>query len=92
VIAPALLLTYAILVGTLGGRRLATAAWPQRSPRLGIWTWRAFTASIVLAAVLAGAALAVPTLPVSSSLAMLLDACQLAILEQYSTPGGAAVS
>jgi bla regulator protein blaR1 len=92
VIAPALLLIYAILVGTLGGRRLATARWPQRSPRLGIWTWQALTASIVFAAVLAGAALAVPTVPVSSSLAMLLDACQQAILEQYSTPGGAAVT
>jgi hypothetical protein len=92
VIAPALLLTYAVLVGSLGGRRLAKARWPQRSPRLGIWTWQALSVSVVLAAVFAGAALAVPTLPVSTSLAMLLDACQYAILEQYSTPGGAAVS
>jgi Zn-dependent protease with chaperone function len=92
VIAPAILLTYAVIVGSLGGRVLAKARWTQRSPRLGIWTWQALTASIVLATVLAGATLAVPTLPVSTSLAMLLDACQQAILEQYSTPGGAAVS
>jgi Zn-dependent protease with chaperone function len=92
VIAPAILLTYAVIVGSLGGRVLAKARWTQRSPRLGIWTWQALTASIVLATVLAGATLAVPTLPVSTSLAMLLDACQQAILEQYSTPGGAALS
>jgi Zn-dependent protease with chaperone function len=92
VIAPALLLTYAILVGTLGGRRLAKARWPQRSPRMGIWTWQALTVSIVLAVVLAGAALAVPTLPINNGLATLLDACQQAIVEQYSTPGGAVAS
>jgi Zn-dependent protease with chaperone function len=92
VIAPALLLTYAVIVGRFGCCRLVKARWPQRSPRLGIWTWQALTASMVLAAVLAGAALAVPTLPVSMSLAALLDACHYAILEQYSTPGGAAVS
>jgi Zn-dependent protease with chaperone function len=91
-IAAALLLTYAVIVGCVGGRLLANAGWPQRSPRLGILSWEALTVSIVLATVLAGATLAVPTLRVSSSLAVLLDACQQAILEQYATPGGAVVA
>lgn len=88
-IAPALLLTYAVLVGGGGARRLAQAQWPQRAPRLGIWAWQALTASLVLAALLAGAALAVPTLPVSTRLAGWLDACLLAVRQHYSTPGGA---
>jgi Zn-dependent protease with chaperone function len=91
-IAAALLLTYAVIVGCVGGRLLAKARWPRRSARLGILAWQALTASIVLATVLAGATLAFPTLPVSSSLAALLDACQQAILAQYATPGGAVVA
>jgi Zn-dependent protease with chaperone function len=89
VITSTVLLTYAVIVGVVGGRHLATAHWPERSPRLGIWAWQALTASIVLASGLAGATLAVPTLPASTSLATLLEACQHAIREQYSTPGGA---
>ena len=91
-IAPALLLMYAVVIGTVGAPRLARAEWPQRSPRLGIWAWQTLSLSIVLAVVLAGATLAVPTLTLSNRLADLLDACLLAIRDQYSTPGGAVVA
>lgn len=91
-IAAALLLAYAAIMGTAGARRLHQASWPQRSPRLGIVAWQALTLSVVLAAMLAGAVLAVPTPPVSTGLATLLDACLLAIRDHYSTPGGAAVA
>ena len=69
------------------GKRALAAAIPASLALTG-----ALTASIVLATVLAGATWAVPALPVSSSLAALLDACQQAILEQYATPGGAVVA
>jgi Zn-dependent protease with chaperone function len=92
VIAPALLVTYAVVMGGLGARQLRRARWPQRSPRLGIWAWQALSASVLIAALLAGVTLAVPSLPVGARLASLVDACWLAIREQYSTPGGAVVA
>jgi Zn-dependent protease with chaperone function len=91
-IASALLLAYAVIMGSIGARRLQRAQWPQRSPRLGMLAWQALSVSIVLAALLIGVTLAVPTLPISTRLATLLDACWLAIREQYSTPGGATVA
>src|SRR5215211_1452574 len=91
-IAPALLLAYAVIMGSIGARQLQRARWPQRSPRLGMLAWQALSVSIVLAALLTGVTLAVPTLPMSTQLATLLDACWLAIREQYSTPGGATVA
>jgi hypothetical protein len=91
-IAPALLLAYAVIMGSIGARQLQRARWPQRSPRLGMLAWQALSVSIVLAALLIGVTLAVPTLPISTRLASLLDACWLAIREQYSTPGGATVA
>lgn len=91
-IAPALLLAYAVIMGTVGARRLHQASWPHRSPPVGILAWQALSMSVVLATVLAGATLAVPTLPVGASLASLLDACLQAIQDHYATPGGAAVA
>jgi Zn-dependent protease with chaperone function len=91
-IAPALLLAYAVIMGSIAARRLQRARWPQRSPRLGMLAWQALSVSVVLAALLTGVTLAVPTLPISTRLATLLDACWLAIREQYSTPGGATVA
>lgn len=91
-IAPVLLLAYAVIMGGLGARQLRQASWPQRSPRGGIVAWQALSTSIVVAALLAGMTLALPTLPVDASMTTLLNACFLAIQDQYSTPGGATVA
>lgn len=91
-ITAAVLVTYAVVMNSLGADRLRRALWPRRSPRLGTWAWQALSASILVAAVLAGLSMAVPSLPIDAPLASLLDACWLAIREHYSTPGGATVA
>lgn len=90
--APLILLGYALLVGTLGARRLQRAEWPARSPGVGILAWQAVTGSVVLAVMLAGTALALPTLPLTVDLADLLRACASALKAHYATPGGTAVA
>lgn len=89
--APLILLSYALLVGTLGSRALLGAQWPERAPGLGIVAWQALTSSVVLSVMLAGTALALPTLPMTTDLADLLQACALALQAHYATQGGAAV-
>jgi Zn-dependent protease with chaperone function len=88
-IAPALLIAYLIIMGSIGARGLQGARWPQRSPGLGMLAWQALSASVLLAALLTGVTLAVPTLSMSTRHATVLHACWEAIREQYSTPGGA---
>jgi len=92
VIAPIALITFAALAAALGPRLLRRSSWPNRSPRLGILAWQALSVSILAAAVLAGVALAVPTLPVTANLAELLSACGAALRAEYTTPGGAGLS
>lgn len=91
-IAPVTLALFAVLASTAGGRLLRRSGWPERSPRLGIIAWQALSGSIVVAAVLGGAALALPTLPLTVDLAELLSACAMALQAEYATPGGAALS
>lgn len=83
------LVAYAAVIGTLGAYLLRRAAWPQHAPRLGVLTWQALSASVLLAVVLAGLALAVPLAPFTFDLAMLLDTCVMLLRAQYATPGGA---
>ena len=85
------LLGYALLLGTVGASALNRADWVARAPRLGIALWQALSASLLLAIVLGGTALTIPTLQLGRSLAELLQACAAAILAQYATPGGAVV-
>lgn len=91
-IASVLLLAYTVTMGSFGARRLRQASWLQRSPRGGIVAWQALSTSVVVAALLAGATLALPALPVDASMTTLLNACFLAIQDRYSTPGGATVA
>ena len=88
---PLLLLTIAGLLGIGGGPVLANAAWPQAAPRLAVAMWQALSWAVLSSVVLAGLALALPTLPmtVTGDLADFLGACALALLAQYATPGGA---
>lgn len=79
---------YATVLAVAGPRWLTSARWVDRAPRLAIAAWQALCASIVLAAMLAGLALTVPTVRVSGGLAHLLDACVMALRARYATPGG----
>jgi hypothetical protein len=91
-VVPAVLLAYAAMVAVLGPRWLQARRWSTRSPLLGIWLWQALTASVLVAAVLAGLTVAVGVMPFGSEAAELLHVCWLAIRERYSTPGGAAAA
>lgn len=90
--APLILVVLAVLGATLAPRFLARSPWCERSPRLGIAAWQALSFAVIAAVVLAGAALALPAVPLSVNVAELLSACVTALRAQYATPGGAAVS
>ena len=89
-IVAAVLFAYAVLLCTLAPRLLCGSHWAERAPRLGIVVWQVLGASALSAAVLAGLALTVPTVRVSTDLAELLQACVMALTAQYASPGGAA--
>lgn len=82
------LLGYALLLSTVGANALNRANWVDRAPRLGIAAWQALSASVILAIVLGGTALMIPTGSLGQSLAELLEACGAAIRAQYDNPGG----
>lgn len=90
--APITLLAFALSTALLGPTVLARRGWLLRSPRLGILAWQSLSGSVVLAVVLAGLSLALPTIPWTTDLAGWIAACAMALRGQYSTPGGAAVS
>jgi hypothetical protein len=79
---------YAAVVGT-GGPWLLRRGWVDRAPRLAVAAWQALTTTVIVAVILGGLALAVPTPLISVDLARLLEACVLALRTQYATPGGA---
>ncbi len=90
---PALVLfAYAAVLAVAAPALLRRADWPQRAPRLAIAVWQVLGASTLLAVVLGGLALAVPTVAVSTDLGVLLRACAMALQVQYAGPGGAALS
>lgn len=91
-IAPALLLAFAMTAGVLAGPCLDRAAWTARAPRLGIWAWVALSTSTVTAVILAGATLALPTVHPTPRFVDLLNACWASIRAHYAAPGGAAAS
>lgn len=91
-IAPLALGVFALLANSIGSRLLRDARWTRRAPGLGIIVWQALMASVVLAIMLAGLALALPSLPISAGLASLIDACVSALRQQYHTPGGIGLS
>lgn len=89
--APLLLIMYAVAAAA-AAPLLRRGTWSERSPRVSIFLWQALSASILASVVLAGFALAVPAMPLTSNLADFLQACAMTLREQYSTPGGAAVT
>ncbi|MGI8720906.1 MAG: M56 family metallopeptidase, partial [Geodermatophilaceae bacterium] len=86
--AALVLFGYALVLSTVGAAALNRAAWVDRAPRLGIAAWQALSASVILAIVLGGTALMIPTGSLGQSLAALLQACGAAIRAQYDNPGG----
>lgn len=90
--APVVLIVLAVLLAVPAPMLLKRSTWLERSPRLGVVAWQALSISLVSTVVLAGLALAVPAVPWTTDLAQLVRACAMALLEQYSTPGGAVVS
>ncbi|KPC71757.1 M56 family metallopeptidase [Streptomyces sp. NPDC006349] len=87
-----LLVGHAALLAALAPVLLVRGGWTERTPRLGIWLWQVLTVSLLGSVALAGLVLAVPTMPVSGGLADMLQACVMALREQYATPGGAAIA
>lgn len=83
------LLAYALVAGTGGAAALRRASWPHRSPRLGVAAWQTLSASVLLALLLAGLTVTVPSGLVSANIADLLHSCVMALRAQYATPGGA---
>ena len=88
----AVLIAYAIGVGTLGSVLLARARWTARAPLLAIVTYLAAEWSVVAALGLAGLTLAIHATALGGGLSHLIGACVLRLRETYGTPGGATVA
>lgn len=83
-IAALMLLTYAGVVSVVGGRILRRP-WSSRAPRAAVVGWQALSTSVVTAILLAAVSLALPFLPLRFSLASVLGAHSMAIVEHYET-------
>jgi Zn-dependent protease with chaperone function len=88
----AILLVYAVGVGTVGAWILARASWPARAPLLAILTYLAAAWSVVAAIALAGLTLAVHATALGGALSQLIGACVLRLRATYATPGGMAAA
>jgi Zn-dependent protease with chaperone function len=88
----AILLIYAVGVGTVGARILARASWPAQAPLLAILTCLAAAWSVVAAIALAGLTLAVHATALGGALSQLIGACVLRLRATYATPGGIAAA
>lgn len=86
-IAALLLLVYASSVGAIGAS-LLRRPWSSRAPRAAIVGWQALSSSVLLAILLAAVALALPFLPMRFSVAYVLDAHAITVVEHYETPLG----
>ena len=91
-LVPLGLLAYASVVTGYGATWLGAWRLMHRSTPFAILTWQALSISALVSAGLAGAAIALPSLPVTTDLALLLTACADALREHYATPGGAVTS
>jgi Peptidase family M48 len=88
----AVLLVYAVAVGTAGPRLLGRAGWAPRAPLPGIIVYLAAAWSVVAALGLAGLTLAVHATALGGGLSHLIGACVLRLRDAYATPGGAAAA
>jgi hypothetical protein len=86
----AVLIGYAVCVGTLGSRLLGRARWTARAPLLAIVTYLTAGWSVVTALGLAGLTLAVQATALGGGLSHLIGACVLRLRETYGTPSSPA--
>lgn len=82
------LLGYAMALATGAPRVFLRSEWLLRSPRLAIAAWQAVSASAIGAVTLAGVALMIPSMPMSTALGGLLQACLMAVRHAYASPVG----
>jgi Zn-dependent protease with chaperone function len=88
----AVLLAYAVGVGTLSSKMLGRARWTSRAPMLAIFTYLTAAWSVLAALGLAGLTLAVHTTALGGGLSHLIGACVIRLRDMYATPGGAAAA
>jgi Zn-dependent protease with chaperone function len=88
----AVLIAYAMCVGTLGSRMLGRAKWTAKAPLLGVATYLAAAWSVLAALGLAGLTLAVDATALGGGLSHLIGACVLRLRAAYGTPGGATIA
>jgi len=88
VVTALVLVGYAVLAAGVGPGMLRRAAWPERSPGLGILAWQALSVSAVASVLLAGVTLALPSLPTHGGLAEFLLACAVAVHDHLADPRG----
>ncbi len=79
-----LLTLYAVAVATGGARLLAGQPWLDRVPRIAIAVWLAAVCSVLSAAALASALLALDSFSVRRTLADLIRACVMSFHQHYS--------
>lgn len=84
----ALILVCYVFLLALAGRLLRGAAWVDRAPRLGVFTWYALSVAALLSAFLTGAVLAVPGATWTADFAMWFHACVLAVRSGYGLSNG----
>lgn len=87
----AVLICYAMAVGTFGAAGARRAAWPLRAPRLGAAAVLAAAWSVPLALALAGVTLALPTGALTVDLGHLIGACLMRLRAAYGTPAGVGI-
>lgn len=86
-IAALLLLAWSCLIGSVG-RRVLRREWTARAPRAATVGWQALSTSMLLSILLAAVALAVPFLPVQSSLNAVFESDAVTVIDHYETPLG----
>jgi Zn-dependent protease with chaperone function len=83
---------YAIALSVAVPPLLLRANWVDRAPRLAIATWQALTVAVVGSLALSGLSFAIPIAGLGGKgILEVLQACAMALQQQYSTPIGAAV-
>ncbi len=85
--AALLLVVFACAASALG-RWVLRRPWAVRSPRVAVVGWQALSTSVVASILLAAITLALPFLPLRFSLAYVMGAHALTIVEHYETPLG----
>ncbi|MDY7528249.1 MULTISPECIES: M56 family metallopeptidase [unclassified Cryobacterium] len=87
-----ILTVYAIALSLAVPQLLLRANWVDRAPRLAIASWQALTVAVVGSLALAGLSFAIPIAGLGGQgIIDDLQACAMALQQQYSTPAGAAV-